>query len=216
MVSGGTQPAHLIPTPFSHSPRADPWNQGRTRIFFSLPIGWPGQQKIGSPIRKGGGGVSLFPFPIFFFFVVVVVLRLRNLLEEKQSINSSNFFVCEVEGRKLRVGGEQQSPPRTTPGKALYGRCVCCTRRSDRRYVMWTKPPSSLDSFPYFTERKEIQRICLHSRNARINWEDCMSVPRVRDSCCFTREMFGGGLFFFASSSFARRDGDPHLPGRLD
>ena len=58
MVSGGTQPAHLIPPPFSHSPRADPWNQGRTRIFFSLPIGWPGQQKIGSPIRKGGGGVS--------------------------------------------------------------------------------------------------------------------------------------------------------------
>ena len=155
-------------------------------------------------------------FLFLFFFVVVVVLRLRNLLEEKQSINSSNFFVCEVEGRKLRVGGEQQSPPRTTPGKALYGRWVCCTRRSDRRYVMWTKPPSSLDSFPYFTERKEIQRICLHSRNARINWEDCMSVPRVRDSCCFTREMFGGGLFFFASSSFARRDGDPHLPGRLD
>lgn len=123
--------------------------------------------------------------------------------------------MCEVEGKKLRVGGEQQSPPRTTPGKALYGRCVCCTRRSDRRYVMWTKSPSSLDSFPYSTERKEIQRICLHSRNARINWEDCMSVPRVRDSCCFTREVFGGGLFLFASSSFSRRDGDPHLPRRV-
>ncbi|CAI9163720.1 unnamed protein product [Rangifer tarandus platyrhynchus] len=80
---------------------------------------------------------------------------------------------------------------------------------------MWTKSPSSLDSFPYSTERKEIQRICLHSRNARINWEDCMSVPRVRDSCCFTREVFGGGLFLFASSSFARRDGDPHLPRRV-
>ena len=123
--------------------------------------------------------------------------------------------MCEVEGKKLRVGGEQPSPPRTTPGKALYGRCVCCTRRSDRRYVMWTKSPSSLDSFPYSTERKEIQRICLHSRNARINWEDCMSVPRVRDSCCFTREVFGGGLFLFASSSFARNDGDPHLPRRV-
>lgn len=80
---------------------------------------------------------------------------------------------------------------------------------------MWINSPSSLDSFPYSTERKETQRICLHSRNARINWEDCMSVPRVRDSC-FTGKVFGGGLFLFAHSSFARRrDGGPHLPGRV-
>lgn len=123
--------------------------------------------------------------------------------------------MCEVKGKKLRVVGEQQISPRTTPEKALYGRCVCCTRRSDRVYVMWTKSPSSLDSFPYSTERKEIQRICLHSRNARINWEDCMSVPRVRGGCCFTRKVVGGGLFLFASSSYARRDGGPRLPGRV-
>lgn len=123
--------------------------------------------------------------------------------------------MCEAEGKKLRVDGEQRTSPRTTPGNALYGRCVCCTCRSARAYVMWTKSPSSLDSFPYSTERKEILRICLHSRNARINWEDCMSVPRVRDSCCFTRKVFGGGLFLFASSSFSRRDCGPHLPGRV-
>lgn len=42
-----------------------------------------------------------------------------------------------------------------------------------------------------------------------------MSVPRVRDSC-FTGKVFGGGLFLFAHSSFARRrDGGPHLPGRV-
>lgn len=104
--------------------------------------------------------------------------------------------MCEVKGKKLRVVGEQQISPRTTPEKALYGRCVCCTRRSDRVYVMWTKSPSSLDSFPYSTERKEIQRICLHSRNARINWEDCMSVPRVRGACCFTRKVVGVDFSF--------------------
>lgn len=57
---------------------------------------------------------------------------------------------------------------------------------------MRLKSPGSLDSFPYSAERKEIQRICLHSRDARINWEDCMSVPRAGDSC-FTRKVFGGG-----------------------
>lgn len=215
MVSEGlSQPTSsllLFPT----APGQTPGTKAGPGFFSLFPLVGQANKRLAPQSEREEVGSVFFLF-LFFFFVVVVVLRLRNLLEEKQSINSSNFFVCEVEGRKLRVGGEQQSPPRTTPGKALYGRCVCCTRRSDRRYVMWTKPPSSLDSFPYFTERKEIQRICLHSRNARINWEDCMSVPRVRDSCCFTREMFGGGLFFFASSSFSRRDGDPHLPGRLD
>lgn len=91
--------------------------------------------------------------------------------------------------------GSSRLPPRTTPGNALYGICVCDTRRSsDRVCVLRIKPPSSLHSFPYSTARKETQRICLHSRNARINWEDCMSVPRVGDSC-FTRKVSGGGPF---------------------
>lgn len=38
IVSGGTQLAHLSPPPFSHSPTADPWNQGRTRIFSLFPL----------------------------------------------------------------------------------------------------------------------------------------------------------------------------------
>lgn len=69
---------------------------------------------------------------------------------------------------------------------------MCDTRRSDRVCVTRLKSPGSLGSFPHSAERKEIQRICLHSRDARINWEDCMSVPRAGDSC-FTRKVFGGG-----------------------
>lgn len=78
---------------------------------------------------------------------------------------------------------------------------VCVIHADQIVCVMWIKPPSSLHSFPYSTERKEIQRICLHSRNARINWEDCVSVPRVGDSC-FTRNVWGW-TFPFASASFA-------------
>lgn len=91
--------------------------------------------------------------------------------------------------------GSRISPPRATPGNALYGRGVCRGRRSDRVCVMWMKSPSSRESFPYSTERKETQRIGLHSRNARINWADCMSVPRVPDSC-FTRKVFGVDFSF--------------------
>ncbi|KAM7334670.1 hypothetical protein ACRRTK_007990 [Alexandromys fortis] len=60
---------------------------------------------------------------------------------------------------------------------------------------------------------KEIQRICLHSRNARINWEDCVSVPRAPDSC-FTRKMFGW-TFPLRVLYLCQKTGRPHLPGRL-
>lgn len=204
IVSGGTQLAHLTPPLPSHSPKTDPWNQGRTRIFSLFPLAGQASRRLGPQSEKGGVGSACFSLSYFFFF-----LRL-SLLGEK-SINLNHFFVCD-EGKKSRAGGEQRVFPQDHTRKCTL--LEMCVIHADRiACVTWIKP-RPLHSFPYSTERKETQRICLHSRNARRSWEDRMSVPRVGDSR-FTRKVFGGGPFPFVSSSCAnRKDGGPHLPGR--
>lgn len=118
IVSGGTQPAHLTPPPFAHSPTADPWNQGRTRVFSLFPLAGQASKRLAPQSEKKGVGSVCFSLASNFFFF----LRLISLLGEK-SINLNHFFVCDG-GKKSRVGGEQQiPPPRTTPGNALYRRC---------------------------------------------------------------------------------------------
>lgn len=111
----------------------------------------------------------------------------------------------------------QQTPPApgTTPGNALYGSCVRYARRSDRVYVMWLKSPGSLHSFPYSTEREETQRICLHSRNARINWEGCMSVgAQSSRQLLFYRKSVRGRTFPFRALWLrGEKTGGPRLPG---
>lgn len=84
--------------------------------------------------------------------------------------------------------------------------CVCVY------HVDKNLPVPSIPSLT-FQREKEIQRICLHSRNARINWEDCVSVPRAPDSC-FTRKMFGW-TFPLRVLYLCQKTGRPHLPGRL-
>lgn len=67
MVSGGTQPTHLTPPPFSHSPMADPWNQGRTRIFSLFPLAHQTNKRLAPQSEKKGVGSVCFAFFFFFF-----------------------------------------------------------------------------------------------------------------------------------------------------
>ena len=94
VASGGTQPAHLTPPPFSHSPKADPWKPRQDRIFFSLPIGRPGQQKVGSPIRKKEGGVVKAEGGLLCWLVLLPLLstpRTQNVIPNSLLAPSKNL-----------------------------------------------------------------------------------------------------------------------------
>lgn len=69
VVSGATQLSHLTPPPFSHSPTADPWNQGRTRIFSLFPLAGQASKRLASQSEKKGVGSVCFSnfFSLFFF-----------------------------------------------------------------------------------------------------------------------------------------------------
>lgn len=110
--------------------------------------------------------------------------------------------------------GSSRFPPRTTPGNALYRRCVCYTRRSDRVCHV-----DRISRFPRF--------LSLLHRKKR-NTANLFTFPKCQDKLgglrvgaqswrqLFYKKSVWGWTFPFASSSFARRkDGGPHLPGRV-
>lgn len=208
IVSGGTQPAHLTPPPFAHSPTADPWNQGRTRIFSLFPLAGQASKRLAPQSEKKGVGSVCFSLSSIFFF-----LRLISLLGEK-SINLNQFFVCD-EGKKSRVGGEQQiSPPGPHQEMHFTGDVVCDTRGSERGcHVDRT---SQLPRFLSLLHRKK--------RDAA----NLFTFPKCQDKLgglhvgaqswrqLFYEKSVWGWTFPFASSVLARRqDGGPHLPGRV-
>lgn len=65
VVSGGTQLA--LPPPFSHSPMADPSNQGRAQVCSLSPLASQASKRLAPQSENRGWGQSVFPFFFFFF-----------------------------------------------------------------------------------------------------------------------------------------------------
>ena len=86
VASGGTQPAHLTPPPFSHSPKADPWKPRQDRIFSLFPLAGQASKRLAPQSEKRRVG-SVSPPPFFFFF------KIKKSVKTEKSLNLNHFCV---------------------------------------------------------------------------------------------------------------------------
>ena len=147
MVSGETQPAHLTPPPFSYSPRSDPWNQGRTRIFSLFPLVGQANKRLAPQSERKGVGSVCYSFSYFFFF-----LRLRNLLRG-EGINWSNFLCVRLKVKSCGWLGSSRFLPGPHQEKHFTG--DVCVVHADRIVCMSCGQNLPVPSIPFLTPQKE-------------------------------------------------------------
>lgn len=112
------------------------------------------------------------------------------------------------------VWGAAESPHTGTRSFSSFYVGDVCHTADHLRYIM-TK--LHFLSFLVSQKRKRNQRICLHSLKCQDKLGGLHAGAQSSRQLLFYERNVRGGLFFsLLFSSFARRDGDPHLPGRLD